>query len=107
MKGEGQVWTSGHLGLTPAGSMVQNQDHVLGEEENRQLAPGIGLPQAAASTQGLNHPGRRRREQAPQRSREAGDTGTQLSQHINIVLVIPGLFLLWGSEYSIKLSISN
>ena len=42
MKGEGQVWTSGHLGLTPAaGSVVQNQDHVLGEEENRQLAPGI------------------------------------------------------------------
>lgn len=41
MKDEGQVWTSGRLGLTPAGCVVQTQDHVLSEEENRQPAPGI------------------------------------------------------------------
>lgn len=44
-------------------------------------------------------------EQVPQRSKEAG-TGDRLSPHRHI-LFITGSFLLWGSEDSVKLSISN
>lgn len=115
MKGEGQVWTSDRLGLTPAGSMALNQDHVLGEEENRQLAPGItdGASAHLSGSRRLLLPGKGSTTQdgaggsKPHEGTGRQGMGTQLSQHINILSVIPGLFLLWGSEYSIKLSISN
>ena len=100
---------------TPAGSRVQNQDHVLGEEENRQLAPGI-TGEASARLSGCRRlllPGKGSTTQEgaggskPHEGTGRQGTRTQLSQRINILSVIPGLLLLWGSEYSIKLSISN
>lgn len=115
IKGKGQRWTPSHPGLTPPGPMVWNWDQDPGEKQNQWLTPRITEEPSARPLGSLRlllpglDPTFLGAQEGGSRAKEKGGRGlgSWLSQCINILLVVRWLFLLWGSEYSVKLSISN